>query len=213
MDGSFDRGFTLLEILIAITLFAILMAALFGGLRLGTRVWEVSGQRLEQESQLLVVRRFLEQRLEEALPVIVATGASDDHLTFGGELKRLRLTSTMPASLGDGIFFLNLSIRQRPGQGQASDLVLAWHPWPVGEVAESRERVLLNDIASLSISYFGRFDRDETRLWHDQWEGQQSLPELIQLRLEFPAGDQRQWQPLFVSPRIDEWYDTSDVAR
>jgi prepilin-type N-terminal cleavage/methylation domain-containing protein len=37
-----EHGFTLLELLVAITLLGLLMAALFGGLRLGARVWETA---------------------------------------------------------------------------------------------------------------------------------------------------------------------------
>jgi prepilin-type N-terminal cleavage/methylation domain-containing protein len=37
-----DAGLTLLELLVAITLLGLLMAALFGGLRLGARAWELS---------------------------------------------------------------------------------------------------------------------------------------------------------------------------
>jgi len=207
--GAFrERGFTLLEVLIALTLFAILMAALFGGLRLGTRVWEVSGQHLEQESQLLAVRSFLEQRLEEAMPVINSAGSSDDQTQFAGEPRRLRLTSTMPASLGDRLFFLELSLHQQPGNDQIRDLVLVWQPWPIDAAVDSSERVILDDVRTMSISYFGRSAQGATRQWHDAWENQPFLPELIQLNLAFPAGDRRRWPPLIVSPKIDEWYDT-----
>ena len=208
-DAAGNRGFTLLEILIALTLFAILMAALFGGLRLGSRVWEVTSERLDQDSQILTLRRFLEQRLEEAVPVIGGTGASGGQIIFGGEPSRLRLVSTMPASLGDGFFFLEISIRQRSEQNRTGDLVLVWRPWPIDDAAGSGERIILDDLAALSISYYGRFDRDAQQRWHDQWENTQSLPELIQAKLDFPAGDQRQWRPLIVSPWIDEWYDTT----
>ena len=45
-----ERGFTLLELLVAITLLGLLMAALFGGLRLGTRVWETADARLDSSA-------------------------------------------------------------------------------------------------------------------------------------------------------------------
>ena len=46
------HGFTLLELLAAIMLLGLLMAVLFGGLRLGARVWETADARLDPSSSL-----------------------------------------------------------------------------------------------------------------------------------------------------------------
>ena len=60
------QGFTLLELLVAITLLGLLMAALLGGLRLGARVWETGEDRLDASARIQVVQDFLRQRLAEA---------------------------------------------------------------------------------------------------------------------------------------------------
>ena len=44
-SAAAERGFTLIEILVAVMLLGLLMAALFGGVRLGVRAWEASGTR------------------------------------------------------------------------------------------------------------------------------------------------------------------------
>ena len=49
-------GFTLVEILVAITLLGLLMAALFGGVQLGVRAWEASEARLDDSSRLPACR-------------------------------------------------------------------------------------------------------------------------------------------------------------
>ena len=61
-----EQGFTLLEILVAITLLGLLMAALFGGVRLGVRAWEASGTRLDNDTRLTAVQDFLRDRLTQA---------------------------------------------------------------------------------------------------------------------------------------------------
>ncbi len=66
---SRQRGFTLLEILVAVTLLGLLMAALFGGVRLGVRAWEASGARLDDDARLTAVQDFLRERLTQAYEV------------------------------------------------------------------------------------------------------------------------------------------------
>ena len=72
-----DQGFTLLELLVAITLLGLLMAALFGGLRLGARVWETGETRLDASARVQIVQDFLRQRLAEALPLEAVVRAED----------------------------------------------------------------------------------------------------------------------------------------
>lgn len=201
-------GFTLLELLIALTLFAILMTALLGGLRFGTRVFEASTDRLEDSDRLSAVRSFLRQRLEEVAPVNGAIeGASDDQPVFVGEPTRLRLASTMPESLGQGLFLLELSLQPNAGD-DAGDLHLRWRPWPGAAEGGIDERAILRNVAGLSMAYFAQAADDRAGGWRDSWSEPGRLPELIRIDLTFVDGDRRRWQPLIVSPMIDEWYDT-----
>jgi general secretion pathway protein J len=200
-----EAGFTLMELLVALTLLALLMTALLGGLRLGARVWEASGDRLEDNDRLAAVRGFLRRRLEDAAPVAEADTAARP--LFLGEASSLRLASSMPASLGQGLFLLELALRPQ-ADGGGSDLVLRWRPWP--EAAESvGERALLDDVAGLTLAYFARAEDEPEGRWLDVWQEQRLLPELVRIDVRFPASDPRRWQPLIVSPRIDEWYDTA----
>ena len=98
------RGFTLLELLVAITLLGVLMAALFGALRLGARVWETGEARLDDSARVQVVQDFLRRRLGQTMPLTEVT--DDPHaageLLFAGEPDRLRFVGLLPEHLGAG---------------------------------------------------------------------------------------------------------------
>ena len=50
-----NAGFTLVELLVAITLLALVSAALFGGLRFGARAWESATSRIARCSKSTAV--------------------------------------------------------------------------------------------------------------------------------------------------------------
>ena len=209
------RGFTLMELLVSLVLFGILLAAVFGGLRLGTRVWEASTERVEEGGRVLAVHRFLRQRLEEALPIIDNGSALDqggalDQPVFSGQAGQLRLASSMPSSLGEGIFLLELELQGAAGNDGLGDLILRWRPWPLDPAVDASERVILDGIAGMTIGYFGARDRERAAAWHDRWQDQADLPDIVRVDLSFSDGDRRDWPALIVSPMVDEWYDTND---
>ncbi|MEZ5931998.1 MAG: prepilin-type N-terminal cleavage/methylation domain-containing protein [Alphaproteobacteria bacterium] len=203
-----EAGFTLMELLVALTLMAMLMTAMLGGLRLGARVWEASGDRLEANDRLAAVRGFLRQRLEDASPASETDGEATSRPLFQGEPSKLRLASSMPASLGQGLFLMELSLRSHEDGDGTKDLVLRWRSWP--DIVDGvEERALLDDVAGLKLGYFSRAEGERVGRWRDSWPDQRLMPELVRIDLQFPANDPRRWQPLIVSPMIDEWYDTT----
>lgn len=207
-----DRGFTLMELLVAMSLLGILMAALFGGLRLGSRVWDASERAIQQVDEIEIVRSFLRERFERILPLSGAMSGKRSETLFMGDQRRLRFVSFMPESFNNQPFLLELSLRHRDHEGGQKDLVLTWRRLEgdrpeLGEAAAG-ERVLIEDVAEIAFAYFGG-DRRQTKAWFEQWPSHEFLPTLIKFELGFLKSDQRRWPPLMVSPMINEWYDTS----
>jgi general secretion pathway protein J len=204
-----QRGFTLLELLVAITLLGVLMAALFGALRLGARVWETGEARLDASARLQVVQNFLRQQLGQTVPL---TEVGDDPraspaMLFVGEVDGLRFVSLLPAHLGGGVSLMELALRPSPAGGELDDLVLRM--WPLDLTGEGvawsevEERVLIEAIASLEIAYFGAERSGAAPVWWQEWNGQRTLPALVRMRVGFPHGDRRRWPELIVGLVVD----------
>ncbi|MGI9436170.1 MAG: prepilin-type N-terminal cleavage/methylation domain-containing protein [Geminicoccaceae bacterium] len=211
---AIDRqgGFTLMELLVAMTLLGILMAAMFGGLRLGARVWEASDQGLDDRARNEVVRGFLRRRLEEVLPIEAALSDDRTETLFRGERTALRIASTMPISLGSAPYLIEFRLRPSANRDGINDLVVAWQALDPEQVADDHtpnERILIDDVADMAIGYFGQKQNQPTSRWFSVWQDQDALPDLIKIEIGFPATDGRRWQTLVVSPMIDEWYDTA----
>ena len=204
-----ERGFTLLEILIAMTLLGLLMAMLFGGLRLGTRAWEASDARSTDLARLEAVQGFIRRALSGAYPLI-STGDDDTkrRIAFTGGAEAVEFTALMPAHFGVGGFYSVVLAVENVLDGKR----LVFHrqlfrpdgedtPRPAGG-EEEKGKVLLDGISSAGFFYFGVLEPDETPAWHSEWRDPKSLPDLVRLHVTFADGDKKAWPDLVVAPHI-----------
>jgi general secretion pathway protein J len=206
-----EAGFTLLELLVAITLLGLLMAALFGGLRLGARVWERADVRLDASMRTQVVQDFVRQRLTEMLPLETTppelADAAVSEPAFVGTTAAVRFASSVPENLGAGIHLMELTLAESGDVEGAADLVLRWRPLELdGQTAVEvapEQRVLIENVEALELSYFGAVDPAQPPGWWQTWDGEAALPRLIRLRLSFPENDARTWPELIVQPMVD----------
>jgi general secretion pathway protein J len=200
-------GFTLLELLVAITLLGLLMTALFGGLRLGARVWEVSEQRLDDSARLQVVQDFLRERLMQAHPLDLVDAQGRTEPAFIGLPQTVRFLTLMPEHLGAGFHLAQLGLIEEDG---GLHLGLRWRSYDIyadDPEGEPHARVLLEDVAALELAYYGLKTEEQAGAWHDEWQGETLLPRLIRVAVIFAEGDRRHWPELIVPLVIDQTFD------
>ncbi len=199
-----QAGFTLLELLIALTLLGLMMLMLTGGLRFGVRVWDQGDRRLEAVARLQIVQQLIRRQLQGALaPVEIPAGGQGDDRPFRHSLSggpdSLVLSAPAPAQSGlGGIYRIALHPAETPGGRQ---LVMTWHLSRTGREdpraeAGASQVVLLDRLDGLAIEYD---DDTPGTVWQSRWEPPDTLPASIRLRLTFPAGDPRGWPPLLVA--------------
>ena len=158
------RGFTLLELLVALTVFAIMSVAAYGGLRnvLFTRAAVEEQNRRLAAVQLAVYR--LEQDIEQAVP----RGIRDEYgepqaALIGGELASDRLILTRAGwdnPLGQPRATLQrVAYRLRNGRLWR----LYWDVLDRGGPSEPREILLLDRVRELRVRFL---DQDD---WRNDW--------------------------------------------
>ena len=185
------QGFTLLELLIGMTLVGFILALLFAGLNLGTRSWEAGEQRMVSSSQQAVVVDFIRRMLEQTEPLHWQVD-QEDQLAFVGETESLKFVGTLPmheGATGRSLISLDLA------NGEIGrDMVMSWRLADTrepgfGALEQAEPKVLIKAISGMTLSYFGAEADTEEPTWHDQWLNQKTLPQLIRLHLVMENGE------------------------
>lgn len=180
-----QRGFTLLETLIALVLMSLLMVALFGGFRAGIASWRVADNHIVQAEPQVLVSRMLYRhlsavhmvqeadffKLEEALPAV--RGTTD------------RISYTAPLALAVDNQLYSIELANEPG-GRAG-LWIRYVPYdPALDMQaelEDAEYLQLSGELGMQLSYFVEED------WVDELS-EDAVPKLV--RVHWMSGE-RVW--------------------
>ncbi|WP_155987008.1 prepilin-type N-terminal cleavage/methylation domain-containing protein [Thioalkalivibrio sp. ALE11] len=197
------RGFTLMEVLIALVLLSLIMTALFSALRLGVSSWDAAERSVAETAEEELALRLLDRQLALAMPLMLERDGEQARIAFEGEPNRVRWASPLPAHRGGGgIQWQTLELGETArGEG----LVLRFrllHPDTLEAPADQVEdtELLLAGIDAMELSYYGRSNLDEEAEWFSEWSVRDRLPDLVTLTLQSDRGSQTSIY-LSVAPR------------
>lgn len=164
-------GFTLLELLIAVAVFAVLGAMAYGGLNavLNTQAQtELAAERLEA---LQLTMRYLERDLEQILPRPIrnAFGDTESALYLDGQPVLALTQAGMRNPSG-----LSRSSLLRVSWGLEDDAVVrtVWPHLDGSQVEQTRKTRLLEEVDDLNIRVM-----DDKKTWVEQWPPLSVTPE------------------------------------
>ncbi len=199
-------GFTLIEILVVMSLLAMVMVAMASSLRTMAQTEAKVADRLQRTDQIRVTRQFLTQVLgrivAERRPGVIHT--KDSEIKFTATESQLNWIGIMPARYGMGgrtVFNLTL---EPSGSGQ--DLILRYAAWFPGvelalSGADNRE-VLARNILRFAVSAQGlpvdiqKLPIDWPKDWQTGWPVRDQLPQRIRIDVSDQLG---QWPPVVVN--------------
>ncbi len=171
-------GFTLVEMLLALTLMSMLMALAYGGLRASTRATERGQVILEESSRIRMAHQFVRKQLNQMIPLVFMESEDQEQRTvFEGSSDRIRFVAPMPGYLGFGGPQVQELTFQSSEEGFA--LVIS-HALLQGfdeeKLYERAPIVLLEWIEKAEFQFLGLDEEGELSTWSSEWEDPGKLP-------------------------------------
>jgi prepilin-type N-terminal cleavage/methylation domain-containing protein len=196
-----NRGFTLIEVLVALALMAMIATIMIASLGIGGHSWQRVTRTAAGEEDIAQAQEFLREQLRTTS---VFERSVSDRLAPGpliSDGQSLEFSSGAPSSLGDGPWRYRVGV----STGAHALEVRAWrdraHSADSSAVGEPSE-TLLPQVQSLNVQFWLKSDGIPGR-WVDRWTDAASLPRLIRIDVTFAPTDHRHWPTLYIEPRID----------
>jgi general secretion pathway protein J len=195
-----ERGFTLLEMLVALALFGLLALVLYSGVRDGVRAHNTVEMRSDDRANVVFVQSFLRDRLAGLGPAPERAPDDTGPAWFDGGADRLAITAPWLEALPvAGIYRVEFVAVQEPDRLGA--MVIRWRLETTGGEAgapTAGQRIVLDEIRLLRFSYFGAAEPGKAKEWHPAWRSNRLPPDLVRLEIGF-ADATRTWPTLTIA--------------
>jgi len=180
-----QTGFTLIEVMIAMTLLALMVAVLYGAFFLGHRAAEKARVRFDKSQTLRSVGEYLGTLIRSAYPY---RSSGEGSVPFSGEKEQLSFVSAVSMGVeGRGVSKISLS-----WNGGGGDVTLVEEA-PVWAEGHGNTITLWKGAEDLTLEYLDSED-DEER-WVNEWDGEtkKSLPRAVRVSLRDSSGKELRW--------------------
>jgi general secretion pathway protein J len=195
-----QRGFTLIELVLALSIVAVMLTILFGGLRVGLRAWQRGEERANTLEHARSMRQLLEQVLGGTYPFQGQIDqTSQPQVLFRGEAEKVSfVTLSSPFPLAAPIAFTAVTLSM--DTGAAAGLAVRQKALPNFEPFEEVKPSLIDSTVT-AVRF--RYLRDpEAGSWEDTWDGaeERTVPRAVEVTLTAMVNGQLQEQPPVTVP-------------
>lgn len=196
------HGFTLIEVLVALSLLAFGLALTFGALRGATGSSERAAQVAQRDERLRAVHGFLRRQLGMALPIAFEFDQGTGEATlFRASATKVEFVANMPGYLSRGGPYLQTLSVVRGAHG--SQLLfgsrLLTTEGPLDD--ERAPEVLLEGLGEAAFSFRGIDENGSPGSWQPDWSQSSQLPPVVRLVVRFDD-PRKHWPDLIVPLRL-----------
>lgn len=190
------QGFTLLEVLVVLSLLGVLLALIAGALTGANRALGKAERYSTRLDEVRSTQNFLRNAIGQALPLAAGASGSESAPVFEGQTHSLRFYAPLAPWLGGGLYRYSISLaagqRLQVGLERLRDQRL---------LPAQEPQVLLHQVSSVAFSYRGISPQGTATDWLDHWPWPGRLP--VSVRIDVQLAGPVPWPQQSIDLRLD----------
>ncbi|MBW2610528.1 MAG: prepilin-type N-terminal cleavage/methylation domain-containing protein [Deltaproteobacteria bacterium] len=217
-QSSIPPGFTLLELLISLTIIGLILVLVFGALRIGARAWEKGEKDVEiHQRQRVVLDNIKRQIASTCLREIkdeAKKGAGKKRIFFRGDSEGMEFMSYLPMvpTTRSGMVYVKYVVDEEDGGKKMrlmlfeKDIVFIEKEEDIGDPDEADFFELIPGAENIEFAYMkGPEDKDADPEWQDAWDPDSDTG--IPLAIKITLQEDEDTAPIYVIARLQAEVD------
>lgn len=208
MNGARSpRGFTLIEVMLAILLLAVLLAAAYGGIRSAVKGMHIGEDLIDRTNRLRVAQEFLRHQISRTLPLPFGQDeGTGENFMFQGERDLMRFVAPMPGYLSRGGAYVQ-TLELTRGRG-GMQLVFGHSMLNGYDLRKLRKDdadpvILMDQIESGRFEYRKLDAEGQLEDWDDDWDDPSLAPVMVRIQLKMRPEAKVGWPDMEIPLLLD----------
>lgn len=189
-----QRGFTLIELIVALVLLGAMMSLLYSGLTFALRSWDAGDANGRRVADRRIGENFLRREIAETFPMRWKDPTTLRYAFDGGE-HALRFVSSRPAGIAQGgLALVGVAVEEDPKHPGARNLVMRRvladsDSADFSALDRAEPSILVEDVQSVEFAYFGAENDFTDPRWWPTWPYPARMPDIVRVRMKAADGE------------------------
>ena len=197
-DVSVSSGFTLIEVVVALTILGFIILMVSGTFRLGLSAWERGDSIKEDYQKIRMISQLVSRQIKSAVPYKIKTEkAEGDYLAFDGKAHSLRFVSAlaMKAKRPEGFVYV---VYQFKDEGEKKGRLVLYEQRALNrnffedDLKEDSALTLFEGVSQVRFEYYreANKEKNQTEGWVEQWNAKEEneLPKALRMTATYWNG-------------------------
>jgi general secretion pathway protein J len=192
--GISHAGFTLLEVIVSLTLISLVTLVIGGAFRLGNDAWKKGEQEILATQKIRALSGLLLQHIKSAYPYEMEID-DEDVLLFQGEKNSIMFVTTLADPFPGGFKWMRFAFKD--GLLTLSEGMLPDKKFP--ETISQREEVIDSGLGDVQFEHYSPVEEE----WDESWESEDGLPQAVRVNIKY-------YPPFLITIPMSEEKEKSD---
>jgi len=170
-----NHGFTLMELLISLTILSIIVVIILGALRIGVRAWEKGEQDVDAHQRHRIVSDLIKQQLSSIS--LKKIKRNEESFFLKGDSKSLEFVSMLSLNPGNkfGNVYVKYVIRDGGEEKESlvffeKNIVFIDRDFDSDDLDDDAFYELIPEVQSVAFEYLKRLGKEQEHEWQESWD-------------------------------------------